>query len=383
MRCPRLEIRVAAVSHNARVLVERLGTLGIAVCGVTKATLGSPDVARALLDAGVSTLGDARLENVERLRGAGISAEIALLRSPMTSEIDRVVESVDVSLNSELDVVALLSASARGRRKRHGVVLMVELGDLREGVMPCDVLDAVERVIAMPGIELRGIGANLACRSGIVPDRSNMAELSVHANAIESEFAVDLDIVSGGNSANIAWALATGVDVGRVNHLRLGEAILLGREPLLRSPIDGLELDAFTVVGEVIESKTKPVHPRGAVGQAAFGELTAVASPATRTGGVDAVADDRTCRQVIVAVGRQDIDPDGLVMPDGFRILGASSDHLVLEAQHSAPGVGDELRFGVNYSALLRAMTSGSVTPYYFEASPASAASPDLLDAGR
>lgn len=352
MNAPRLEVRLDRIGHNAQVLVQRLRSSGIAVCGVTKATAGSPEVARQLLAAGVTSLGESRIENIENLRHAGITDRIVLIRSPMVSQVDRIVASADVSLNSEIEVIEQLSVSACRRRRHHGIILMVELGDLREGIMPGDLHDTVRNVLEFPGVVLQGIGTNLACQNGVVPDPSNMAELSALATSVEAAFGIDLAVVSGGNSANLPWALEPGAEMGRINQLRLGESILLGREPIRRSVLDGLHADAISLVGEVIESKMKPAQPRGVLGQTAFGPGAAVGGTA---GG----------HRVIVALGRQDVDVDGIVAPDGFEILGASSDHLVLHSA-TAPRVGSELHFELNYSALMRAMASPFVTRRYW-----------------
>jgi ornithine racemase len=349
---PRLEIRLDRIGHNARTLVQQLSRLGVAVCGVTKATLGSPEVAHQLLAAGITSLGESRLENIEHLRQAGITAPIILIRSPMISQVDRIVANADISLNSEIEVIERLSISACRQRTHHGIILMVEMGDLREGIMPDDLHDAVRNVLEFPGVVLRGIGTNLACQNGVIPDASNMAELSSLAASVEGAFGLDLEIVSGGNSANLPWALQPGTEMGRINQLRLGESILLGREPTQRSVFDGLHPDAFSLVGEVIESKMKPSEPRGVLGQTAFG------SDAGRQ------PEPTGSHRVIVALGRQDVDVDGLVAPEGFEILGASSDHLVLDSV-TGPRVGSELPFAPNYSALLRAMSSPFVTRRY------------------
>jgi len=351
MTAPRLELRLDRIGHNARALVDRLELVGITVCGVTKATTGSPEVARALSAAGVTSLGESRVENVERLRRAGVLAEILLVRSPMVSQIDRVVAAADISCNSDLRVVELLAAAACRRGLPHGVVLMVELGDLREGILAADLPYVVSRVLELPGVVLRGIGTNLACQNGVIPDQANMAVLSDLAAVVEVLVGHDLDIVSGGNSANLPWALDPGADTGRINHLRLGEAILLGREPLGRTPIEGLHTDTAWVVGEVIESMTKPSQPWGGRGQTAFGH--AVDDP---VGDADPDGD-----RVIVALGRQDVDTDGLVAPAGYRVVGASSDHLVLSCSTVPPVAGAELRFGVDYSALMRAAAAPCV----------------------
>ena len=66
------------------------------------------------------------------------------------------------------------------------------------------------------------------------------------------------------------------------------------------------------------------------------------------------VSDHKTKVNVIIVVN----NPDGLLPPEGLTILGASGDHLLLDCGKLRLRVGDEVRFGVNYSALVRAMTS-------------------------
>jgi predicted amino acid racemase len=348
---PRLEVRLDRIGDNARTLVGWLAAVGIGVTGVTKATLGSPEVARALLAAGVAALGDSRIENIEAMRTAGITAPMTLIRSPMVSQAARVVASADTSCNTEPDVLAALSAAAVAQGRTHGVVLMVELGDLREGILPDDLPAVLRLALRLPGLAVRGIGTNLACQSGVVPDQRNMDELSDLATALEAGCGAQLPIVSGGNSANLGWALAQ-PDVGRVNDLRLGESILLGCDPLDRDPIDGLHPDAVTLVAEVIEVKRKPSRPRGDRLQGAFGAPSPVVGRGSR------------CR-AIVALGQQDVDPAGLVAPVGMAILGASSDHLVLDTGTARLAVGDEVRFSLGYGALLRAMTSPFVARHH------------------
>ncbi|MFB2600333.1 alanine/ornithine racemase family PLP-dependent enzyme [Herbiconiux sp. P17] len=344
MTAPRLDIDLGAIASNTRTLVGRLAPLGIRVTGVAKAVRGLPAVAEALLRGGASGVGDSRVENLQRLRGAGVAAPLTLIRSPMLSQVAQAIRMSDTSLNTEPVVLDALSAAAQRHGTTHGVVLMVELGDLREGIAADDVVAAALSVERMPGLTLAGLGTNLACQSGVVPDQRKMAELSRLVEAVEARCGRNLSVVSGGNSANLDWALASD-DVGRIDELRLGESILLGTEPLHRRPIAGLRTDAFTLVGEVIEVKTKPAQPWGEIAQASFGH-----QPPRRAGG--------HLRQAIVALGRQDADPDGLTPPAGITVLGMSSDHLILDVGDHAVAVGDELAFGLDYSALVRAATS-------------------------
>ncbi|MCX6398984.1 MAG: alanine/ornithine racemase family PLP-dependent enzyme [Propionibacteriales bacterium] len=348
MTAPRLEIALGRIEHNTRTLVDRLAPVGIRVTGVTKAALGSPGVGAAMLRGGAHGLGDSRVPNLARLAGLDGATSRTLIRSPMLSQVDDVVSLATCSLNTEPAVLLALDAAAARAGRLHDVVLMVELGDLREGIPVDDVAEVVRGVLALPSLRLLGLGANLACQNGVVPDEQNMGVLSELVDTVETKYGVALTTVTGGNSANLDWA-ASAANVGRINDLRLGEAILLGVEPLHRTPIRGLHADAFTLFGEVIERRDKPRQPWGTRGQSAFGDLP------DRVGA-------GTVRQALVALGRQDADPDDVVPPAGITILGMSSDHLVLDLGDHRVEVGDEIAFGVGYSALVRAMTSPFVT---------------------
>lgn len=345
MSAPRLEIDLDRLHHNAATLVRRLAGQGIAVTAVGKACLGKPEIVRTWLAAGVTSIGDSRIETLEGLARGGLTAPTLLIRTPMLSQVEQVVAHATSSCHSEPLVIEALAAEAQRQHRRHGVLLMVELGDRREGLLPCD-LEAIARLtLGLPSLRLVGIGTNLGCQHGVAPDAANMAELSALADALEARLGIRLELVSGGNSANLPW-LAQGGSPGRINHLRLGEALLLGREPLARCPIPGLHTDAFSLVGELIEVKRKPSRPRGDQGLTSF--LAMAAPPAL----------DRGLRQRgLLALGVQDVDPADLEPPAGVAIVGASSDHLVVEAERPLR-VGEELRFQPGYSALLRAMTS-------------------------
>lgn len=348
MTAPRVEIDLSLIEHNTRSLVDRLAPRGIRVTGVTKAALGSPAVGAAMMRGGAVGLGDSRVQNLSRLAGMAAATPRTLIRSPMLSEADLVVSTATISLNTEPSVLEALNGAAERRRVLHDVVLMVELGDLREGIPAAEVLAAARVVRDQPSLRLIGLGANLACQNGVVPDDANMAELTRMAVLVDSYRGDELEVVSGGNSANLDWALST-ADVGRINDLRLGEAILLGTEPLNRTVIDGLRSDAFRLVAEVIEVRDKPAQPWGTRAQTAYGE-----HPQRRGTGL--------IRQAIVALGRQDVGPDGLLPADGIVVLGMSSDHLVLDIGDHDIKVGDEVGFGLRYGALVHAMTSPFVT---------------------
>ena len=351
MSAPRLRIELDKITHNARQLRAFYGSKGVHVTAVTKGVCGSLDVAGALLRSGIRSLGDSRLANIQRMREAGLDAQFVLIRSPMPSQVEQVVEWADVSLNTELSVIWLLSQHAASRGIVHGVVLMVELGDLREGIMPCDIEPIVDQVIDLEGVKLVGIGTNLACFGGIRPTQAKMQELAAIARRVQQKHGLKLEFVSGGNSANYQWFVST-PDVGLVNHLRIGESILLGCDPLTREPIPGLYADAFTLSAEVIELKTKPPKPYGEVVQDAFGHIPTFEDNGHRN-------------RAILALGRQDVDVSAVQPRIDADVIGASSDHLILGVEDSGLAVGTQVQFDVQYSALLRAMTSPYVEKAY------------------
>lgn len=344
MSTPRIEINIKKIAHNTKTLIRLYGSKGIDVIGVTKVVCGNPHVAAAMVQNGIRILADSRIVNLRKMRNAGLRAEFLLLRTPLLSQAKSVAKYADISLNSELSVIKALSKIAETNGKKHKIILMIEMGDLREGIMPSDLDDIVEQVMTLKGIELVGVGTNLACFGGIKPDEEKMVYLSTITRNIEEKFNIKLKCVSGGNSANYNWFMST-KNVGRINNLRLGESIHLGCETLYRKPIPELYTDAFTLVAEVIEAKIKPSLPFGEIAQDAFGNLPKF-------------KDQGKINRAILGIGLQDIQVSGLTPRADVKILGASSDHIIIDASNVEVKTGDELKFDLNYSALLSAMTS-------------------------
>ncbi len=339
-----LTVDLGKVRDNTRTVVAHLPD--ISVVAVTKVTCGSPQVARAMLAGGARALGESRLENAERLRNAGLTAPIWLLRAPVPELAGETVRLTDVSLQSELETVVALENAAAAAGRRHSIVAMVDLGDLREGMLPQDLPAFLERVNAMDNIAIAGIGVNLTCYGAIVPDDDNMGRLAELAARSARQLGRPL-LVSGGNSGSIGMVVS-GRMPRAVDTLRIGETILLGVDTLTREPTLGLHLDAFTVQAPVIECLVKPSLPRGTVAQDAFGN-----SPTFTDRG------DR--RRAILALGRQDAQPEGLVPVDPrVEVLGASSDHLIVDVDglEPPPALGESLSFTPTYAATLQLCTS-------------------------
>ncbi|CCO23410.1 alanine/ornithine racemase family PLP-dependent enzyme [Maridesulfovibrio hydrothermalis] len=351
MNTPYLEIDLSKLHSNAKQLTAMFGSRGIDITGVTKSVLGDPEIAAALVSAGITSLGDSRIENIIRMKEAGVQAAFTLIRTPALSAACDVVTYVDVSFNTELSVIAELSEFAVRQKKVHDIVLMVEMGDLREGILREDINKIIGEALLMKGIRIIGLGTNLACFNGVKPTRRNMDDLSRLTESCERNHGIKLHLISGGNSANFDWAFADD-SKGRINNVRLGEAIFLGRETLSRRHIKGLHLDAVSLIGEIIESKVKPSLPEGETGQDAFGNTPVF-------------EDKGEMLRSIVALGKQDVCVSGLTPMIDVDILGSSSDHIVLDATRTPLKVGDQVRFSLDYAALLSSMTSPFVRSVY------------------
>ncbi|PKK39799.1 putative cytoplasmic protein [Clostridiaceae bacterium JG1575] len=349
---PSVTIHLDALRQNVDAVVGLCKAQGIAVSGVTKSFCAIPELAQILVAGGCESLADSRLRNLAHLGGFGVPR--MLLRLPMISEADRVIHCADISLNSELRTVQALNLAAQKAGTTHGVILMMDLGDLREGYYDEYELFSAVGVIqdTLKNIEIKGLGVNLTCYGGILPDEFNLMRLVTIAQYVTRKYSLPSGIISGGNSSSL-HLLLSGDMVPGINHLRIGEAFILGRETAFGQKIPGTRDDAFCLVAEIVEQKTKPTLPKGHMGKNAFGETPTF--------------EDRGTRQVaICAIGKQDVDPAKLrPLDEGILILGASSDHLVLDVTAAATPltVGNTISFGMAYGAILSAMTS----PYVYK----------------
>jgi predicted amino acid racemase len=349
---PELVIDLRKIEDNARLISTRAKEQGIEIFGVGKGMAGPREVAEAILRGGAAGIGDSRLENLRAIGGGSNKTPLMLLRLPELSRVQEVVSLADISLNSEKATCEALSRAAVARGCTHKVLLMVDLGDLREGVWPSDLMTLVRDVKELPNLEIYGVGTNLTCYGGVMPDEENLGRL-VELSQDVAEYLGRPIIVSGGNSSSIDLLFRGSIPAG-VNNLRVGEGILLGREAIRRDPVPGAHIDTCFLRAEVIELKEKPSLPIGTVGLDAFGH-----TPHFEDRGIR--------RRAILAVGRQDVDVGRLVPRQaGVIILGASGDHLVLDVgDASEMRVGDVLEFDMDYAGMLSASTSPYVRKVY------------------
>jgi predicted amino acid racemase len=350
-RYPRIEIDLKKLTYNAKFLLNMCNGKMIDVAVVTKVFCSEPEIVKGILDAGVKTIGDSRVANLKKI--VNLPCEKLLLRIPALSEVREVIMYSDISLNSEIDTIKALSKEAVRAKKTHKIILMVDLGDLREGVLEKDILEISREIVKLPNIKFMGIGTNLTCYGGVIPDEANLGRLLNIKNNIEKNLNIKLQIVSGGNSSSLYMVMNKTIPEG-INNLRLGESVVLGRETAYGRDIPGMFRDVFTLKGEIIEIKDKPSMPIGNIGMDAFGE-------------VPTFEDRGVIKRAIISMGRQDVKIDGITPRDvKTRILGGSSDHLLLDVTKSeiAYRIGDIISFDVDYGAVLSAMTSAYINKF-------------------
>ncbi len=332
---PCIEIKVDGIVHNINILKKACDERGIFISLVTKVLAGDAELVKNIISkSDVKTICDSRLQNLVKFKD--INVEKWLIRSPMISEVDDVVEYVDVSLNTEKEVLLALNEAALKQTTVHKVILMAEGGDLREGCYMPELIQLVDMCNELPGILVVGIGTNLSCLNEVVPTKENMEEFVSNVNLLEGYIDKMFPVVSGGASSSIPLLMSGDLDK-RINNLRFGEAVYLGNIPVYDECFSGAKTDNFILKAEIIELKSKPADVN------------------------ETVDSTKLIDRAIVAIGKQDIYLPGLFCVDEkMRIVGGSSDHVVLDVTDcdKVYRVGDIVEFKMNYNCLLNVMTS-------------------------
>ena len=347
---PQLEFDLALLRSNADAVISRCRGMGIRVCGVIKGVDGLPEAARVLRAAGAAELGTSRLEQVAKCRAAGVPGPWLLIRIPGLTELPDVVALCETSLQSEWPTLLALEEECLRQNKTHRVIVMTDLGDLREGFWDKkEIVDVCERVERdLPHVQLAGIGVNLTCYGSTKPTPEKMNELVGLARQVEQRIGRKLEIVSGGATSSFTLVHWGTMPAG-VNHLRIGEAILLGKDLQVDWGIrdmDYLRMDALTLRAEVVEVKDKPTYPIGEFAIDAFGRKP--------------VYEDRGIRRrAILALGRADVGELESLIPrePGLTVIGGSSDHCIVDVEDCPRRlqVGDIVEFSLCYSHMLYA----------------------------
>jgi predicted amino acid racemase len=339
-RYPLLTVDLDAITEATRRLRTQLDAGGFSLLGVTKAVDGEPAVARAMLEGGANGLADSRLRSLRRLAAEGLGPR-TLIRAPQRDELEAAAAVADRVLLSDPEAARALGARVSGKPVE--VLLTVDLGDRREGVLPGAAAAVAAQLAGLPGISLAGIAVNFACLSGQLPSQTLFRE----AEDVLARFADDCaaqPLLSLGGTCVLQHL---GGYVPRfATEIRSGGGPLYGYDFVSGRSLAGLERSDPVLTAVVLESSRKPPAPPGTGGFDAFGHVPDVDLP------------DHDADYSLLNLGRRDCEPGGLrpLLP-GARLAGATSDVSVLITERPLHA-GDKVRFAVDYDALVRAMTS-------------------------
>lgn len=358
---PLLEINLNKIADNTKYLVDLCNKNNISIAGVIKGVNADEEVVNVLADGGCKYLASSRIEQLTDLKEKNIEKETMLIRMPMKHEIKEVVKYIDISLNSEINTINLLEKECKKQKKEHKIILMVDLGDLREGFFNKEELIDITLYIEnnLEYVKLYGIGTNLSCYGSIKPSHENLSYLCEIAQDIEDKIGRKLDIVSGGSTTSLPLLFDNKMP-SKINNLRIGEALIIGRDLIDHwgYDLDKMHKDTMILKAEVIEIKEKPTYPIGEMFLDAFGNKP--------------VYEDKGIRKrAILAVGKQDFvnDRDLVPLDENVEIVGSSSDHLIVDIQDSDTNfqVGDIMSFGMFYSNALYLTSSKYVNKHYIQ----------------
>lgn len=347
MSYPRVIWSENKLLHNAAILQHLCEQHGVTWVPVTKLVCAEQGIVTSLYKKGITSFADSRVKNIKSIKHWFPHSFATLLRLPAIHEIRDVVLYTDCTLVSEWKTIQALNEEAKKQKKIHQIILMIDLGDLREGILPNEVISFGQKILKLAHIQWQGIGTNLTCYGGIIPTPTNLSQLVNLKEIVKDKLKYDLIIVSGGNSSSLYLLPMCRLPQG-INQLRLGESLFLGKETAYGNNFLDCYEDVFHLEAEVIELKEKGSVPKGIIGKNAFGE-----TPTFQDLGIR--------KRAILAIGQQDVDIKDLtpISPD-ISILGASSDHMIVDVTmyQEEVQIGSILSFSLNYKSLLALMTS-------------------------
>lgn len=137
---PMMSVNLDAIKNNARVLSDMCGRNGISVAGVIKSSDGDLQIAKAYYEGGCKQIAVSRAKHLKKIKEIYPHIETLLLRSPTRCDMENTAKYADLSLHSDFDVLKCLNTEGKKWGTYPGVILMLDVGDLREGVDNIDEL---------------------------------------------------------------------------------------------------------------------------------------------------------------------------------------------------------------------------------------------------
>ncbi|CAN5478712.1 ornithine racemase Orr [soil metagenome] len=336
--------------HNFEYLDSLFKKNGIKWGITTKLLCGNKDFINEVINLGVGEVHDSRISNLRVVKNIDPETVTIYIKPPPKDTIPDLIKYADISLNTELSTMHELSEEAVRQGKVHKVIIMIEMGDLREGVMRDDLVDFYEKVFRLPGLEVVGLGTNLNCLHGVMPDGDKLIQLALYKQIIELRFKKEIPLVSGGTTVTIPLLLKNQLPTG-VNHFRIGEALFFGKDLFSDGVIEGMSDQVLELYTQIIEISEKPMVPTGDLGINPQGRTTQVVKENV----------GKTAYRAIVDIGTLDIQPNYLIpVNENVTITDASSDMLILDVGENPNEykVGDKIRFKLKYMGALGLMSS-------------------------
>lgn len=323
---------------------------GIKWSVVTKVLSGNREYLQEVLKLGVKQVSDSRVTNLKIIKSLKPSIETIYIKPPASMAIPEIVKYADISMNTEIETILMLSDEAKKQGKLHKIIIMIEMGELREGVMREDFIEFYEKIFKLDNIKVVGIGTNLSCLYGVLPDHDKLIQLSLYEQLVEAKFNRQIPYVSGGSSVTIPLIFNNLLPKG-INHFRVGESLYLGTDVYHNSTFENMYPDVFQLYAEIIELIEKPVVPQGEMG--------------TNVEGEEFEFDDNqigeTSYRAIIDLGLLDVDEKHIEPVDEtLAFVGASSDMIVIDLGENKNKykVGDILQFKMDYMGTLRTINS-------------------------
>ncbi len=320
---------------------------------VTKVLCGNKLYLQELINLGITEMHDTRISNLKAIKEISEKVQTVYIKPPPKRSIAKLIKYADVSFNTDLSVIKLLSGEAVRQNKKHKIIIMIEMGDLREGVMGDALLDFYEQVFQLPNISIVGIGTNLNCLNGIMPSQDKMVQLALYKQLIEVKFNRKIPWVSGGTTVAIPMLIKNQIPKS-INHFRIGEALYFGKDIFTDGIIKGMRSDIFRLFTEIIELHEKPMTPTGEQMENPSGIKTAF----------DVADIGKTSYRAIIDIGLLECNPQFLIPEDeSLKVIEASSDMLVLDLDRNINGykVGDLVSFQLKYMGALGIMNSNYI----------------------
>lgn len=321
---------------------------------VSKMLCGNKIYLNEIIALGVKEIHDSRVSNLRKIKSLNPEIQTVYIKPPAKRSIESIVRYADVSFNTEFYTIQMLSDEAIKQNKTHKIIIMIEMGDLREGVMGEELVEFYGAVLSLPNIEIRGIGTNLNCLSGVMPTQDKLIQLSLYKQLIEAKFNIEIPWVSGGTSVAVPLILKNARPMA-VNHFRIGEALFFGKDLFTGETIKGMHNDVFKLFAEIIEITEKPDTPTGELGENVAGNTYSTEQ-----------AEDlsSTSLRAILDVGLLDMQPQYLIPEDDeITIIDASSDMLVIDISHSKKvyNIGELVSFNLKYMGALYLLNSNYI----------------------